>query len=638
MSSKVACLPDPPIIGASAKLKRQQQQQLQQQHSLNNNSAQHLNNSINASLSNSNSASYTSTATNTMSEEISALASPSTGVASFYRNKTILLTGVTGFMGKVLLEKLLRSCPGIRRCYALVRPKKGQTPQERMESILSSKLYSKLREAMPDLRSRIVPVCGDILEPRLGLSEQDEAMIVADTNIVFHSAATVKFDEELKLSVQMNVIGVRRMVQLARKMEHLQAFIHVSTAYANCDKESVKEVVYDPPLHPNKLIDAVEWMDADAIQALTSKLIGSRPNTYTYTKALAEYLLVEESKGLPVAIVRPSIVGASWSEPVPGWVDNLNGPTGLLVAALAEYLLVEESKGLPVAIVRPSIVGASWSEPVPGWVDNLNGPTGLLVAIGKGLLFIMHGDGYCTADVIPVDTATNAMIAVAWYTAIERPRDVLIYNVTSGQINRFTWGAMAEQLRENFIHYPCHNMARVPNPRFTLSMLWRDIMWFIHQLMPAYIFDLSLRVMGKKPMFVKIQDRLSKAVTTLEFFTSNEWTFHNDNIFLLLNRMSEEDKQTFCFDPRSIDWKKYMLNYCLGVKEFVLKEDISQLPAARVALQRLQRIQTLLKVLSGVIIWRLLVKRVPVFHSLWNLLLGWVQFLFTKLPSLARSS
>ncbi|GFR60912.1 fatty acyl-CoA reductase [Elysia marginata] len=443
---------------------------------------------------------------------------------------------------------------------------------------------------MPDMRSRIVPVCGDILEPRLGLSEQDEAMIVADTNIVFHSAATVKFDEELKLSVQMNVIGVRRMVQLARKMEHLQAFIHVSTAYANCDKESVKEVVYDPPLHPNKLIDAVEWMDADAIQALTSKLIGSRPNTYTYTKALAEYLLVEESKGLPVAIVRPSIVGASWSEPVPGWVDNLNGPTGLLVA------------------------------------------------IGKGLLFIMHGDSYCTADVIPVDTATNAMIAVAWYTAIDKPKDVLLYNVTSGQINRFTWGAMAEQLRENFIHYPCHNMARVPNPRFTLSMFWRDLMWFIHQMMPAYIFDLSLRVMGKKPMFVKIQDRLSKAVTTLEFFTSNEWTFHNDNIFLLLNRMSEEDKRTFCFDPRSIDWKKYMLNYCLGVKEFVLKEDISQLPAARIALQRLQRIQTLLKVLSGVIIWRLLVKRVPVFHSLWNLLLGWVQFLFTKLPSLARSS
>lgn len=86
--------------------------------------------------------------------------------------------------------------------------------------------------------------------------------------------------------------------------------------------------------------------------------------------------------------------------------------------------------------------------------------------------------------------------------------------------------------------------------------------------------------------FVKIQDRLSKAVTTLEFFTSNEWHFHNDNIFMLLGKMTEEDRRTFCFDPRSIDWKKYMLNYCLGVKQFVLKEDISELPRARIALQR----------------------------------------------------
>lgn len=51
---------------------------------------------------------------------------------------------------------------------------------------------------MPDLRERIIPVCGDILEPRLGLTAEDEAMVIADTNVVFHSAATVKFDEELK--------------------------------------------------------------------------------------------------------------------------------------------------------------------------------------------------------------------------------------------------------------------------------------------------------------------------------------------------------------------------------------------------------------------------------------------------------
>ncbi|KAK0049591.1 fatty acyl-CoA reductase 1 [Biomphalaria pfeifferi] len=511
-------------------------------------------------------------------------------IPEFYRHKSVFITGVTGFLGKVLLEKLLRSCPEIKRCYVLIRPKKGQSPQERIAGVLNSKLYDKLRSSLPDLKERVVPVCGDILEPRLGMSEEDEQMVIKNANIVFHSAATVKFDEELKLSVQMNVLGVRRIVELAKKIRNLEALVHISTAYANCDKDSVKEVVYDPPLHPSKIIDAMEWMDKDAIQVLTSKLIGSRPNTYTYTKAMAEFLLKEESAGLPTAILRPSIVGAAWEEPLPGWVDNLNGPTGLLAA------------------------------------------------IGKGLLFIMHGNIYCTADMIPVDTATNAIIVVAWYTAIERPKDVLVYNCTSGQINRLTWGAMESSLRENFIVNPCHDMARVPNPRFTPSMFWRDTMWFLDQMVPAYIMDFYLWVTGKKPIFVKIQDRLSKAVTTLEFFTSNEWHFHNDNIFMLLGKMSEADKHTFCFDPRSIDWKKYMINYCLGVKQFVLKEDIAELPRARIALQRLQRIQSLLKVVAAVLVWRLLVKRVPVLHSLWNLLLSWVQFLFMKVPRLARSS
>lgn len=65
-------------------------------------------------------------------------------VANFYKNKTIFITGATGFMGKVLLEKLLRSCPDIKKCYTLVRPKKNQTPQERIESVIKSKVCMHL--------------------------------------------------------------------------------------------------------------------------------------------------------------------------------------------------------------------------------------------------------------------------------------------------------------------------------------------------------------------------------------------------------------------------------------------------------------------------------------------------------------
>ena len=58
-------------------------------------------------------------------------------------------------------------------------------------------------------------------------------------------------------------------------------------------------------------------MPDGVIETLSPRLVNQRPNTYTYTKAMAEYLLQEEGKGLPVAICRPSIVGASWAEPYP---------------------------------------------------------------------------------------------------------------------------------------------------------------------------------------------------------------------------------------------------------------------------------------------------------------------------------
>ena len=52
------------------------------------------------------------------------------------------------------------------------------------------------------------------------------------------------------------------------------------------------------------------------VNALTPYLIGTRPNTYTFTKSLAEHLLFQEASELPVAIFRPSIIGASLKEPV----------------------------------------------------------------------------------------------------------------------------------------------------------------------------------------------------------------------------------------------------------------------------------------------------------------------------------
>ena len=135
-------------------------------------------------------------------------------------------------------------------------------------------------------------------------------------------------------------VGFLRHFSIAKKVkkrnfktfiyEQIKVFIHVSTAYANCDRMHISEVVYNSPVQPDKIIEAVDWIEEDLVKLLTPKVIQLRPNTYTYTKAIAETLVFQECKDvIPCAIIRPSIVGASWREPFPGWIDNFNGPTAL---------------------------------------------------------------------------------------------------------------------------------------------------------------------------------------------------------------------------------------------------------------------------------------------------------------------
>ena len=64
-------------------------------------------------------------------------------------------------------------------------------------------------------------------------------------------------------------------------------------------------------------------MTDEQLELLTPSLIQDFPNTYTWTKSLAECLLQNEAKDLPVSILRPSIVGAAYKEPLPVWQTDI---------------------------------------------------------------------------------------------------------------------------------------------------------------------------------------------------------------------------------------------------------------------------------------------------------------------------
>ena len=79
---------------------------------------------------------------------------------------------------------------------------------------------------------------------------------------------------------------------------------------------------------------------------------------------------------------------------------------------------------------------------------------------------------------------------------------------------------------------------------------------------------------------------MSRAVACLEFFTTHEWRFSNNNVVRLAGQLTPVDQKMFNFDMRPLNWSSYMEQYVLGTRRFILKEDPSTFPAARKHLRK----------------------------------------------------
>ena len=83
-------------------------------------------------------------------------------------------------------------------------------------------MFDGSRASNPRVFEKLTPVAGDITLAGLGISAPDVAMLCDNVNVVFHSAATIKFNEDLKSAVEMNLRGTKRMLDLARQMRRLE--------------------------------------------------------------------------------------------------------------------------------------------------------------------------------------------------------------------------------------------------------------------------------------------------------------------------------------------------------------------------------------------------------------------------------
>ncbi|KPI96441.1 Putative fatty acyl-CoA reductase CG5065 [Papilio xuthus] len=456
------------------------------------------------------------------------IASGASNVERFYAGSNIFLTGGSGFIGKHLIEKLFRCC-NVNKIYLLLRSKKGKNVQQRIDQILKDPVFDSLHKHKPDFVLNIIPIEGDMNNEELGIRDLDRNIITEQVNIIFHAAANVNFNENVKSATLINVRGIREIVRLAKCCKQLRSIVHVSTAYTHATKsrvrQAIKEQFYECPVPPKAIIEMAETIEQNKLENMMQPLKEDYANTYTFTKAVAEEVVRTEAQGLPICIVRPSVVISSYREPLPGCVD-------------------------------------AW---------NLNSPSGILLGISVGVIHTLRSISDIVLSIVPVDIVINAILAAAWDNT-KRPNNenIKIFNVT-GNRNPLQWGYasnVVERSRDLVSSRAIWYCFMVQTPYKILNVL---LFWLLH-FIPAFFVDIALTLIGKRPLLIKVYKKIYKLASVFEYFMSMEWKFHDDNTLNLYLNLSNIDRDIFNCDMATIDNTEMTRIWAYGVRKYIIKD------------------------------------------------------------------
>jgi long-chain acyl-CoA synthetase len=489
-------------------------------------------------------------------------------IQEYFTGKTVLVTGATGFLGKALVEKMLRSLPGLRRLCLLIRPKERGTrtlpaDQRFRSELLTSSIFDRLKRELGDafdatVDAKVRVVAGELADERLGVSEDDYRLLTEEVEVLINSAAVVVFDERLDLSLNLNTFGAKRMLEFARDCRRLESTVHISTCYVSgmasgWVAEEVRPFSFDADEEADRLArecDAVKQRYAGRPEVIKDQLVklGLRSaracgwnDTYTFTKALGEQLILKHRGDLPTVILRPSIIESAFAEPEPGWID-----------------------------------GFRMGDP-------------LFVGYGKGYLQDFPGRPDTITDLIPCDHVVNAILAAAPRCATER--GFKVYQVATGELNPVQFRTIYDAGREYFIHNPMRDKEGklIPNPVWT----WPEPAAYRRKLLWRYKVPLEAALALLRPLSFlrpigKLRRRLALRRAGLDLlfyyidiyspYTTIASRFRTGNTARLWDSLDADDRRLFPFDATGIDWHDYIGNVHIpGLKRHVLNLTVEDL-------------------------------------------------------------
>lgn len=477
------------------------------------------------------------------------------------RGKHVLITGTSGFLGKVVLEKLIRAVPDIGGIHLLIRGNKRHADaRDRFHSeIACSSVFERLRlddgEGFENfLEERVHCITGEVTEPQFGLSAEAFRQLAGRVDAVINSAASVNFREELDKALAINTLCLNNIASLAA-LNPRMAVLQVSTCYVNGKNSGpVAETVINPAGEAIPQSDQGYYEIDELVRLLTDKIADVR----------ARY----SGKELEKKLVDLGIREANRY----GWSD-----TYTFTKWLGEQLLMKALNGRSLTILRPSIIESALAEPAAGWIEGVKVADAIILAYAREKVTLFPGKRSGVIDVIPVDLVANGII-LSLAEALAEPGKRRIYQCCSGSSNPVTLGEfidhLMEEARSNYAAYD-HLFYRQPTkPFMAVNRKLFDAVIGGARL-PLSLAGRALKLVGhtRELKWLKNIDTTRSLATIFGFYTAPDYVFRNDQLLALAERMGSVDQDLFPVDARKIDWATYLRKIHLaGLNKYALKE------------------------------------------------------------------
>lgn len=482
--------------------------------------------------------------------------------------KRVLITGSTGFLAKVVLEKLIRSVPDIGRIVLLIR---GDARARFESEIATSSIFDRLRAERPDFlvqffADKIECISGEVTAPCFGLPLIAFNALARRIDLVVNSAASVNFREALDEALSINAGSVQNITELARAGN--APLIQVSTCYVNgYHRGAMAEQIVTPAR-------AAIPRHADGHYELDG-LLGHLQHRIAQLRAD-----VTDTTELARRLTALGIAEANYH----GWND-----TYTFTKWIGEQLAMAAMRGRALTIVRPSIIESTLQEPAPGWIEGVKVADAIILAYARGKTNLFPAQPEQVVDIIPADLVANSIILAA-AEALQAPPALRIYQACTGATNPVTVGRVIEliqgEAKRNWRQYerlfhqpPRHEFRVVSRPAFLLMLRAMRIgagAWSgVRKLLGA----------SESPSLEALRTTQLLALT-FSFYTAPRYIFHSDRLQALAQRFGAEDQSCYSVDTRAIDWQDYLCRvHMAGLNHYALRPRNDE-PAAPSALTR----------------------------------------------------